>query len=339
MEAANMKQLALVLSGISVIILLIPTILVLPFYEGSSGTEPPKNQAKGVPKLEKSPVSVSVYRTAKQEVENIPLEEYVIGVVASEMPFYFEEEALKAQALAARTYIVKQMTGDTAVNSPKGSLVDDTQMFQVYKNNAELKKQWKEKYDQNIKKITDAVASTQGEILTYESKPISPSFFSTSNGYTENSEDYWQNEIAYLKSVKSTWDQKSPKFKDTKTFSVTEFEQKLGVKLPGGNTIGEITGRTPGKRVATAVINGKSLTGREIRERLGLKSSDFQWTRNNDTITITTKGFGHGIGMSQYGANFMAQEGKTAEEIVKYYYKGVKISSSDQFLNRYTAKK
>lgn len=333
-----MKKLALVLSGVSLIILLIPTILVLPFHEGSKGLIP-KNQAKGVPKLEESAVSVSVYRTAKQEVENIPLEEYVIGVVASEMPAEFEEEALKAQALAARTYIVRQMTGDKAVNSPKGSLVDDTQMFQVYKNNDELKKLWPEDFDKKIKKITAAVASTQGEILTYDSKPISPSFFSTSNGYTENSEAYWPNEIAYLKSVKSSWDEKSPKFKDTKTFSVADFEQKLGVKLKDGNTIGEITARTPGKRVATAVINGKSLTGREIREKLGLKSSDFQWTRNNDTITITTKGFGHGIGMSQYGAHYMAKEGKTAEEIVKYFYKGVEISSSDQFLNTYTAKK
>ncbi|MGG3625318.1 stage II sporulation protein D [Bacillus gobiensis] len=333
-----MKKLALVLSGLSLIILLIPTILVLPFHEGSNGTAP-KNQAKGVPKLEDSSVSVSVYRTAKQEVENIPLEEYVIGVVASEMPADFEEEALKAQALAARTYIVRQMTGDKAVSSPKGSLVDDTQMFQVYKNNSELKKAWKNDFDKKIKKVTDAVASTQGKILTYDGKPISPSFFSTSNGYTENSEAYWQNKIAYLKSVKSSWDEKSPKFKDTKKFSVAEFEQKLGVNLKDGNSIGEITARTPGKRVATAVINGKSLTGREIREKLGLRSADFQWVRNNDTITLTTKGFGHGIGMSQYGAHYLAKDGKTAEEIVKYYYKGVEISPSDQFLNTYTAKK
>ncbi len=136
--------------------------------------------------LKESPVSIPVYRTADRKVEDIPLEEYVIGVVASEMPADFDIEALKAQALAARTYIVRQMVSEQAVRSPKGSLVDDTQMFQVYKNKEELRRLWKKDYDWKIKKVTEAVASTQGKILTYDHKPIDASFFSTSNGYTEN---------------------------------------------------------------------------------------------------------------------------------------------------------
>ncbi|MFT0801649.1 stage II sporulation protein D [Bacillus swezeyi] len=338
-----MKQLFIVLAGICMLILLVPTLLVLPF-QGESGM--PKTNQNNVQKEEKktatlkeSPVSIPVYRTADRQVEDIPLEEYVIGVVASEMPADFDMEALKAQSLAARTYIVRQMVSDRAVQPPKGSLVDDTQMFQVYKSKSELQQIWKKDYDWKIKKVTEAVASTQGKILTYDQKPIDASFFSTSNGYTENAEAYWTSDIPYLKSVKSSWDRKSPKFLNHKTFTAAEFEQKLGVTLPNSNRIGEITERTPGKRVATAVINGKKLEGRDIREKLGLNSADFDWKRKGDQIIVTTRGYGHGVGMSQYGAHYMAKEGKKAEDIVKYYYKGTAISNADQFLNKYMAKK
>ncbi|MEC1635925.1 stage II sporulation protein D [Bacillus mojavensis] len=343
-----MKQFAITLSILCALILLVPTLLVIPFQHnkeagvrGEAGKTAVTTiqESKGAETLKASPVSIPVYRTANQSVEDIPLEEYVIGVVASEMPATFEPEALKAQALAARTFIVRLMVSNSAVEAPKGSLVDDTQMFQVYKSKPELKKQWGADYEAKLKRITDAVASTQGKILTYNNQPIEASFFSTSNGYTENAESYWTSAIPYLKSVKSSWDKKSPKYKATRTFTVAQFEQKLGVQLNGSNTVGEITGETPGHQVATAVINGKKLKGRDIREKLGLNSADFEWKRNGDTITITTKGFGHGVGMSQYGANFMAKEGKTVDEIVKYYYQGTQISTADSFLNKYMAKK
>ncbi|MBU8804774.1 stage II sporulation protein D [Bacillus subtilis] len=343
-----MKQFAITLSVLCALILLVPTLLVIPFQhnkEAGASIESEKTAvstkpaSKGAETLKASPVSIPVYRTANQSVENIPLEEYVIGVVASEMPATFESEALKAQALAARTFIVRLMVSNSAVEAPKGSLVDDTQMFQVYKNKAELKKQWGTSYETKLKKITAAVASTQGKILTYNNQPIEASFFSTSNGYTENAEAYWTSAIPYLKSVKSPWDKKSPKYKATKTFTAAEFQQKLGVKLDGSSAVGKITGETPGHQVATAVINGKTLKGRDIREKLGLNSADFEWKRNGDTITVTTRGFGHGVGMSQYGANFMAKEGKTVDDIVKYYYQGTQISEADSFLNKYMAKK
>ncbi|KYD06562.1 stage II sporulation protein D [Bacillus atrophaeus] len=343
-----MKPFVITLSGLCVLILLIPTLLVIPFQHerGAAVSEEVKQptagsqrESKGAETLKKSPVSIPVYRTAHQSVEDIPLEEYVIGVVASEMPIKFEMEALKAQSLAARTFIVRLMVSNSAVKAPKGSLVDDTQMFQVYKSKDELKKQWGSSYTQNLKKITEAVAGTQGKILTYDDKPIEASFFSTSNGYTENAEAYWTSAIPYLKSVKSSWDKKSPKYLASKTFTVAEFQQKLGVQLTGQNTVGQITEKTPGHQVASAVINGKKLKGRDIREKLGLNSADFEWKRSGDKITVTTKGFGHGVGMSQYGANYMAKEGKTADEIVKYYYQGTAISEADGFLNKYMAKK
>ena len=166
-------------------------------------------------------------------MEKLPLEEYVKGVVASEMPAEFAKEALKAQALTARTYIVKQMMSDEKIKLPEDAIVADTEFFQVYKSDEELKKMWGPDYSKKIKKIEEAVQETSGQILTYGGTPIDATFFSTSNGFTENSEAIWMNSFPYLKSVESPWDKNSPKFSGQKVISIAEFESKLGVKVPG----------------------------------------------------------------------------------------------------------
>ncbi|MCA1032081.1 stage II sporulation protein D [Bacillus timonensis] len=334
-----LKPIIVLVSVLFVVTLMIPTLLVFPFTDKSSGELEEELQVKEVVKnLTFDPsIEIAVYRSTSKKIESTQLEEYIIGVVASEMPAEFELEALKAQALSARTYIVKQLLSETNVSIPEGADVTDTIMHQVYKNREDLKRIWGKDYDWKIQKITEAVHATQGQILTYDGVPITASFFSTSNGYTENSEAYWTNPFPYLKTVESPWDEKSPKFHDQKTFTVAEFEQKLGVKLGKSNTIGTVVSRTPGKRVDTVDINGVKLKGREVREKLDLKSTDFNWERKGDYIVITTKGYGHGVGMSQYGANGMAQEGKTYQEIVSHYYKGVKVSAADTFLNTVTA--
>ncbi|WP_282033692.1 stage II sporulation protein D [Metabacillus indicus] len=337
----SLKPIVLVLAGLFLIILMIPTLLVAPFMnDPSSGELSEDLQTKKGEQLMlgKSMIDVPVYRSSSEKIENIPLEEYVIGVVASEMPADFEEEALKAQALAARTYVVKQMMFDKLPKVPEGAVVSDTTSHQVYKNNDQLKKQWGKDYNWKMTKIYNAVASTQGQILTYDNKPIDASFFSTSNGYTENSDEYWTAALPYLKSVESPWDEKSPKYHDQTVISVRDFEKKLGVKLGSGGEVGKVIERTSGKRVAQVDFNGKKLSGREIREKLGLRSSDFAWQLKGDQVVITTKGFGHGVGMSQYGANFMAQDGKKYKDIVSYYYQGAKVGSAEPFIAQYTAR-
>ncbi|HEY2420087.1 MAG TPA: stage II sporulation protein D [Neobacillus sp.] len=317
--------------------LLIPVILVLPFQEGKANGKLGEKLTQSASPSPDTAVEVAVYRSTKSIVENVPLENYLIGVVAAEMPATFKEEALKAQALTARTYIVKKMLGKAQLNNPKGAQVTDTTSDQVYKSNDELKKQWGIDYDWKRKKILDAVRATSGQILTYNGEAITATFFSTSNGYTENSEDYWSGTYPYLRSVSSPWDKTSPKFNAQQVFSVQEFETKLGVKL--GAKVGNITSFTAGKRVGKVDFNGKILTGKEIREKLNLRSSDFRWDRKGDSIIVTTKGFGHGVGMSQYGANGMAEEGKNYQDIVKYYYQGVEIISAENILTTITAKK
>jgi len=325
--------------AIFVIILMVPSLLVAPFMQKTTGSLKEELNEKKVEEvsIEGLPVSVPVYRSQQKEIEEIPLEEYVVGVVASEMPAEFELEALKAQALAARTYIVKKLMTGKNVGTPEGSIVTDTQLHQVYKSKEELKRIWGRDYDWKIKKVTEAVAETKGQILTYDNQPIDASFFSTSNGYTENSEAYWTNSLPYLKSVESPWDVNSPKFYDSKVFSIADFENKLGVRIGNDGSVGKVIERTPGKRVAVVEINGKKLTGREVREKLDLKSTDFSWERKGNQIIVKTKGYGHGIGMSQYGANFMAEEGKTFKDIVTHYYQGIEVSSADQFLTKYMA--
>lgn len=310
------------------VILVIPALIVVPkalYTRGDQVEMKQENEEEGEAtvalKAEDSAFSVEVMRTASEKSESVLLEDYVTRVVASEMPADFEIEALKAQALAARTYIVHFLT-----NTNNNQQVTDTVQHQVYKNDQELQQIWGNDYQWKMNKIKQAVASTVGEVLTYDGKPITPTFFSTSNGYTENSEDFWQNALPYLKSVASPWDEESPKFLDQKTIAIDELEKILAVTLPD-NDISFPTTRTESDRVESIEIGGKTFTGREVREKLKLRSTDFKIAKKDNYLIFTTKGYGHGVGMSQYGANGMAKEGKSYKEIVSYYYQGTSIQT------------
>ncbi|CAG9620158.1 stage II sporulation protein D [Sutcliffiella rhizosphaerae] len=338
----NLKPIIVLSSILFVMVLMVPTLLVMPFIQKESGQlaeDPQQTKQQEQPQIMESPMDVAVYRQTQETIENIPLEEYIIGVVASEMPADFELEALKAQAVAARTYILRQLLADEKLGTPNGADVTDTEQHQVYKSPEELKKLWKpEEFEWKLAKIKQAVSETAGSVLTYNNKPIDASYFSTSNGFTENSEEYWPNEIPYLRSVESPWDVDTEKFLSQTTLTIQEFQSKLGVNLSTGGSVGKILSRTTGNRVDKVEINGKQLSGREVRDTLKLRSSDFTWERKGENIVITTKGFGHGVGMSQYGANGMALEGKTYTQIVSHYYKDVQIASAEQYLNTITAR-
>lgn len=330
-----------------IIVLLIPSILVVSFSENKGNEELDlkidKNNVMANEAANQA-VEVSVYRTSLKEIENVSFEEYVVGVVASEMPATFELEALKAQALAARTFLVNKMVApdsskDEELLRVNADISDNPENYQVYKNKAELAKQWGENYQSNITKIQEAVHATQGQILTYEGKPIDPSFHSTSNGYTENSEDYWEHSYPYLRSVASPWDKESPKFNDQVVVTISEVEKALGIQLDRQTDIIGEKKLTESNRVATIEIDDQEFTGVHIREKLGLPSNDFEVEQSGENLIFTTKGYGHGVGMSQYGANGMAKEGKNYEDIVKYYYQDVSISSVEPFVDTIVAKK
>lgn len=328
-------------------VLLIGVMIAIPAILVRFDDEDPltKNNASGQTALDSGP-TIKVYLTEEKQVEKVPLERYIRGVVAAEMPADFHLEALKAQAMVARTYIVDRLAkgnfDDMQEMGGKAAEahVTDSVNHQVYRNDEALKAEWGEKYDTYVKRINQAVAETKGQVILYEGEPIYAAFFSTSNGQTENSEDYFSSSYPYLRSVPSPWDQASPKFNDQKSYSVQEFVQHLtqstgkevAVSASVGNGWLKVIEQTEGGRIAKIQVGDQVFTGRQVREALDLSSSDFKWKVEGDTITLTTEGYGHGVGMSQWGANLMGKKGKRAEEIIHYYYQGVTIAGMEKTL-------
>jgi stage II sporulation protein D len=324
------------------IVFLIPGILVNRFEAWKPSDLIPLQPQEAL-EAQAEPLMVPVYLTQERQTVHIPLEEYVRGVVAAEMPASFELEALKAQAIAARTYLVRRMESGDASNMPAeagGALVTDTVLHQAYVTEKKLRERWGLfAYARNMDKLTKAVNETQGLVLTYQGSPIEATFFSSSNGFTEHSEHYWQAAIPYLRSVASPWDEQyAPNYEQTVAHSVRDIYKRLG--LPNGKKAPaiKVVEKSPSGRILRVKVAGHSFTGRELREKLELASTDFTWTVSGNQIVFRTAGYGHGVGMSQWGANGMAKEGKTAKDILTYYYSGVQVEPLENVLaNKVTA--
>lgn len=254
-------------------------------------------------------------------VENLNLEEYLIGVVSAEVPASFEEEAIKAQAVAARTYALKKIQNSKNENYD----VTDTTTTQVYQSDNELKEKWKDKYNEYKSKIKKCIDDTKGEYLTYNNDIIYAFFFSTSNGKTEDNKDVFGADLPYLKVVDSSFDEtEATGFKTTKIFTLSEFYQKLGINYSSELNITDKVLTTSG-RVKNIKINNIDFKGRDFQSKLSLRSNDFDIQKDGDNVIISTKGFGHGVGMSQYGANALAKKNKNYKEILNYYYQGTNL--------------
>lgn len=260
-------------------------------------------------------IKVTIYRNSGKII-TLSLEEYLIGVVGAEMPASFNIEALKAQAIAARTYTLKSIK--------KNKKITDTTSTQVYKDNNELKKMWGSSFNTYYQKVKSAVNSTKGLYITYNGDYIDAVFFSTSNGYTEDPINVWGYNIPYLKIKDSPLDKNTSAYLRTKEFTYDEFSKILGFTINKETTI-SIT-KNKSNRVSTIKINNKTYTGVDFRELLNLRSTDFDLELENNKIVITTRGYGHGVGLSQYGSNELAKSGYTYDKIIKYYYTGVSIN-------------
>lgn len=265
----------------------------------------------------KTGTMVNVYRS-NGTVLNIELEEYLIGVVGAEMPASFNVEALKAQAVLARTYAMKSLKSNKKLT--------DNNSTQNYKSNDELKVLWGGSYSTYYQKIKNAVDSTKGKVLTYNGTLIESVYHSTSNGYTEDAINVWGNSFPYLVSVESNYDSTNRSFKTTTFISYSTLSSKLNQAITV-NSIFDTSSKTGSGRVKNVVIDGVNYNGVDFRMKLGLRSTDFVIEKNNDGVNITTKGYGHGVGMSQYGANGMANNGYSYDNILLHYYKGVKLST------------
>lgn len=252
----------------------------------------------------------------------LPLEEYITSVVLREMPADFEPEALKAQAVVARTYTLRRSAAGG--KHPGGDICTDPSCCQGY---------WEEAAyiesggtEESLQKVKSAVNATAGQVLTYQGKLIEATYFSCSGGMTEDAAAVWGSDLPYLQAVKSPGEEKATHYTDTVSFTGKEFQDKLGIKLSGSpeRWIGKVT-YTDGGGVATMQIGGEEYTGTQLRQKLGLRSTAFVMTAVGNTVTVTTKGFGHRVGMSQYGADAMAVSGSTYAQILAHYYQGTEL--------------
>lgn len=263
-------------------------------------------------KEEEEPQKIYVPVREGDQINNIELEDYVIGVVAGEMPALFEIEALKSQAIAARTYVINHLKSKNSITN--------TISDQVYISKEEMLEKWQDKYDTYYNKISNAVLSTKNLIMLYNNEPIKAYYYSMSNGYTESSLNVFKEEEAYLNIIPSPYDEDNS---NTISISQEEFCKNLNIQC----SYIEITNiiKDKSNRISTITINNKDFTGIEVRKKLSLRSTDFQIIKKNNYLEITTKGYGHGVGMSQHGSNNMAKLGYNYEEILKYYYQNIKI--------------
>lgn len=275
--------------------------------------------------------TVKLYNTSTGQVENIKLEDYVKAVVAAEMPAEFSDEAIKAQAVAARTYYFSKRL-EPCVNA-KGAEICDSTHCQVYMSKEKRMKSWGASAQTNWDKISQDVDATSGQVLLYNDELVMhPQFFSTSSGKTENSIDVMASDVPYLKSVDSPGEEVARKYESNVDISINSLVEKLNsayanAKLTVKDVANQISilSRTEGGSVKEVKIGNETITGVKFRAALGLNSANFSLSFNGDKVRIDCKGYGHGVGMSQWGANVMAKEGKSYEEILKHYYTGVDI--------------
>ncbi|NLP44005.1 MAG: stage II sporulation protein D [Peptococcaceae bacterium] len=261
-----------------------------------------------------------------KQIKSIPLEKYLVGVVAAEMPAEFELEALKAQAVAARTYALKKVE-KRAENSLYD--LDTTEQTQVWNSREDMVKKWGLiAYFKYKRKISKAVKQTEGQTLLFDGEKIDAVYHSSSGRKnTEKASEVWNGEAAYLTNVPSG--EANPlRFVAHKVFDITTFYSLLGFsQIPSRFNEEDliIVDRTKAGRIKTLAIRNRVFEGTDIRKKLQLASTDFEWKIQNNSIEIITYGKGHAVGMSQYGANDLAKSGKKYQEILKHFYRGVTI--------------
>ena len=258
--------------------------------------------------------------------------EYVCGSVAAEMPLMYHEEALKAQAIACYTNSLrlKNSKNKSAING--ADISDNPATHQGYLTREERKEKWGDDYQKYESKLETIVKAVESEYLTYNGEYCLCAFSAICTGTTESAENVWGEKIPYLVSVKSSGDTLSPQYSSTNTFTKSQFisiMKDLGVSINSKANLEETIGKSKISKAGTVLkieINKKNLTGEQIRSAFSLRSSAFKITATENEVTFKVSGYGHGVGMSQYGADFMARQGSTYDEILKHYYKGSEIT-------------
>ena len=318
-----MKRILIIILMVLVLTFLIPYFIISKFSEFY--TPPGEKKAETYDKI-------SVYIKDEDRVAEMDMSQYLKEVTAAEMPAEFEVEALKAQATAARTYLVNRIRAgnEEAKEQHKGAdICTDPTHCKAWISEEKRRELWgAEKADEYWNKISDAVESTAGVLITYNKEPISAVFHSTSSGFTENAEDVWGGSVPYLVSVESKGEEESPRYHSERTLSIDEFKSIAEQNIEGidwsAGLFGEIQ-RSEAGGIKTIVVGGVSVKGTDFRFMFDLRSTNIEITETADSVIMQVTGFGHGVGMSQYGANYLASEGMNYVDILKTYYTGVEV--------------
>ncbi len=315
-----MKNLLLLMLTSALLITFVPLVT----YETIAGNQPRTSQH-----TEENNDIIRVFLAGENTVVNMNFREYITGVVAAEMPAEFHEEALSALACAAATLArLKMQSGGE--ETLKGAVIStDPKKHQAYITKEEMKKRWKEDFDTYYSKLTAAVDKAIDYSLTYNGRLITPAYHAISTGLTEDAENVWSNSAPYLVSVKSPGDTLAPEYETKITLSFDEFRERMeenGAK-PGDDITkwlgeGEYTKAGTLKNIS---IGGKDFSGAQLREIFSLRSAAITLSMTQNGVTLCVKGYGHGVGLSQYGAGCLAKEGFSWQEILQHYYTGVKI--------------
>ncbi len=285
------------------------------------------------PETESKQETVQLYLKDENKVVSLELSEYLVGVLAAEMPPTYHEQALKAQAVAAHTYLLHKQQEQKESPDPtlKGAaLSDSSATHQGYLAPQQRKEKWGEKAESYEKKLSRAVEEVSGQVITFGSEPIIAAFHAINSGVTQSAQTVWGGEVEYLKSVASPGDKLSPDCEKTVAITAQEFSSAV-LQLEGCELNGEAqswlgkTELTDTGYVKSVEIGGGEFSGHRVREALDLRSAVFTVEYKNGSFYFSTCGYGHGVGMSQYGADYMARQGSTWQEIIKHYYSGVEI--------------
>lgn len=311
---------------------LLPLAVIVPFRAELFGRETPVDETEGAPFVSGELDGETVLKVLNgDQVEEMDLGTYLVGVVRAEMPASFEPEALKAQAVAARTYTLYKMQtggnhGDTA------DICTDSTCCQAYISEDRARTNWGEDADAYEQKIEDAVAATDGQAILYGGVPILAVFHSSSAGLTRAAGAVWLNDLPYLQAVESPEAGDTiPNYYSRVEYTAEDFRAKFLAAHPEAELSGAVSGwlknavtDTAGS-VATLSVGGVTVKGTELRTILGLRSACFEWEVQDGKLVFFVTGYGHGVGMSQYGANQMAKDGADYKEILTHYYTGVTV--------------
>lgn len=265
-------------------------------------------------------------------VEEMTMDDYLLGVLRAEMPASFETEALKAQAIAARTYTLYKMEGGENANHPQADACDDITCCKAYRDAEDAAAQWGSMAVYYEEKLLRAVRETDGQVVLYDDAPILAVFCSSVGGNTQNAGAVWMSDLPYLQSVSSPeTEQLVPNYYSTVRYSAAEFRSLFLAAYPNADFSGSPEGwiqkisRNDAGFVTSLCVGGIQLRGNEVRTILSLRSPAFTVEADRETITFHVTGYGHGVGMSQYGANALAKEGETCEQILTHYFTGTTV--------------